>query len=357
MANIQERVAKDGKTTYRVQVRLRGYPSQTATFNRKTDARRWAQQIETAIREGRHFKTAEAKKRTLSELIDRYIEQVLPNKPKSFNKQSAQLLWWKEQLGAYVLADITPALIAEYRDLLLGEMTYRKTKRSNSTVVRYLAALSHAFTIAMKEWGWIDDSPLRKVSKPKEPNGRVRFLDTEERSRLLDACKESKNPYLHPIVVLALATGMRKSEILNLTWGNIDLERNKIVLFETKNGERRVVPLSNHTKAILLSIKEQNPESFFFIFPRQKGQKPQKPIDIRTAWEGVLKEARIRDFRFHDLRHCCASYLLMNGASLAEISEVLGHKTLAMVKRYAHMSEGHAAKIISKMNDSIFGLG
>jgi len=274
MANIQERISKDGKTTYRVQVRLKGYPSQTATFARKTDARRWAQQIETAIREGRHFKTAEAKRRTLAELIDRYIEQILPNKPKSFDKQRAQLLWWKEKLGAYALADITPALVAEYRDLLLGEVTCRGAKRSNSTVVRYLAAISHAFTVAVKEWGWIDDSPLRKVTKPKEPNGRIRFLDSDERSKLLDACKESKNPFLHPIVVLALATGMRKSEILNLTWGNIDFERNKIVLLETKNGEKRVVPLSNHTKAILLSIKEHNPSPSFFVFPRQQGQKP-----------------------------------------------------------------------------------
>ena len=232
MANIQERVSKDGATTYRVQVRLKGYPSQTATFKRKTDAKRWAQQIETAIVEGRHFKTAESKKRTLSELIDRYIERVLPNKPKSFDKQKAQLLWRKEQLGPYALAEITPALVAEYRDNLLGEITCRGKKRSNSTVVRYLAALSHAFTVAVREWGWVEDSPLRKVSKPKESGGRVCFLDTDERTRLLEACKESRNPFLYPIVTLALATGMRRAEILNLTWSNVDFERNKIVLLE-----------------------------------------------------------------------------------------------------------------------------
>ena len=343
MANIQERVSKDGKTTYRVQVRLKGYPTQTASFQRKTDARRWAQQVETAIREGRHFKTAESKKRTLSELIDKYIAQVLPTKPKSYEKQRAQLTWWKEQIGAYALADITPAMIAEYRDKLLDEVTCRGTKRSNSTVVRYMAALSHAFTVAVREWGWIEDSPLRKVTKPKEPSGRVRFLDNEECARLLEVCKESRCSYLLSIVTLALATGMRKGEILNLTWSNIDLERNRVVLLETKNGDKRVVPLSNHTKEILLALREQNSEPSFFVFPRQKGQKPQKPIDIRTAWEAALKKADIHNFRFHDLRHSCASYLLMNGASLAEISEVLGHRTLAMVKRYAHMSEGHAA--------------
>jgi len=112
MANIQERVSKDGKVTYRVQVRLKGYSTQTASFQRKTDARRWAQQVETAIREGRYFKTAESKKRTLSELIDKYIAQVLPTKPKSYEKQRAQFIWWKEPIGAYALADITPAMIA-----------------------------------------------------------------------------------------------------------------------------------------------------------------------------------------------------------------------------------------------------
>lgn len=355
MATIQERTGKDGKSTYRVQVRLKGFPAQTATFKRKTDARRWAQHIETAIAEGRHFKTAEAKKRTLAELIDRYIQQVLPTKPKSFEKQKAQLLWWKRQLGPYALADVTPALVAEQRDKLLQEVTYRGKKRSNSTVVRYLAALSHAFTVAVREWGWVDDSPTRKVTKPKEPQGRIRFLDADERIRLLAACKESKNPFLYPIVVLALATGMRRAEILNLTWANIDFERNKIVLLETKNGDKRVVPLAGYTRTILSSIKENSTEGSFFVFPRQKGQKPQKPIDIRKAWEAALERAQIRNFRFHDLRHCCASYLLMNGASLAEISEVLGHRTLAMVKRYAHMSEGHAAGIVSKMNESIFG--
>ena len=355
MANIQKRVSKDGKVTYRVQIRLKGYPTQTASFQRKTDASRWAQQVETAIREGRHFKTAESKKRTLSELIDKYIAQVLPTKPKSLEKQKAQLTWWKEQLGAYSLADITPAMIAEYRDRLLEEVTRRGTKRSNSTVVRYMAALSHAFTVAVREWGWIEDSPLRKVTKPKEPSGRVRFLDDDERGRLLDACKESRSPYLLPIVTLALATGMRKGEILNLTWGNINFERNRIILLETKNGDKRVVPLSNHTKGILFSIREQNSEPSFFVFPRPTGQKPQKPLDIRTAWDAALERAQIKNFRFHDLRHCCASYLLMNGASLAEISEVLGHRTLAMVKRYAHMSEGHAAKIVSQMNENIFG--
>ncbi len=355
MANIQERKTKDGKVSYRAQVRLKGYPAQTATFLRITDARKWVQQVESAIRDGRHFKTAEAKKHTLGDLVDRYINEGILDAKKDGKKQKTQLLWWKEQLGVYLLSDITPALIAEYRDILLKGITYRGTKRSPSTAVRYLAALSHAFSVACKEWGWIDDSPLRKVSKPREARGRVRFLDQSERERLLQACQESKNSYIYTIVVLALSTGMRYSEIMNLTWKDIDLERKRIILHETKNGDRRVVSLAGHALELLIQHESKRRIDTVLLFPSQRGQKPQKSVNFRGSWQTALKKAEIADFRFHDLRHSCASYLAMNGASSPEIAEVLGHKTLQMVKRYAHLSEAHTAGVIEKMNEKIFG--
>ena len=179
MATIQQRKMRDGNLTYRVLVRLKGHPVQTATFQRKTDAKKWAAQTESAIQEGRYFKTTEAKKHTLNDLIKRYIKDVLPQKPKSAAKQRAQLLWWSEQIGAYSLADVTPALISECRDHLMNGVTYRGAYRSAATTNRYLAALSHAFTIAMKEWGWIEHNPLNKIRKCKEPRGRVRFLSED----------------------------------------------------------------------------------------------------------------------------------------------------------------------------------
>ena len=355
MATIQERKTDDGKIAYRVQVRLKGYPPQTATFARITDARKWAQQVESAIRDGRHFKTAESKKHTLKELIDRYIEDVIPNKKKNGRKQATQLLWWRAQLGDYLLSDITPALIAEHRDNLLRGITYRGAKRSPATAVRYLAALSHAFTIACKEWGWIEDSPLRKVTKPKEARGRVRFLDTPEREKLLWACREAKSSYLYIVVVLALSTGMRQGEIMNLSWNDVDLKKGRITLHETKNGERRIVPLVGHALELLRRHETKRQIATALLFPAKKGQKPQKAINLRGAWEAALQKAEINDFRFHDLRHSCASYLAMNHASLAEIAEVLGHKTLQMVKRYAHLSEAHPAGVVESMNEKIFG--
>lgn len=352
MASIKEKKDKDGKIRFYVQIRIKGCKPQYGSFKRKTDAERWIQQIESAIREGRHFKTTEAKKHTLGQLIDRYIADVLPTKKKCEQRQGAQLLWWKSQIGCYLLSDLTPSIIAEKRDVLLKGITKQGKQRSPSTVVRYMAALSHALTIAVKEWGWLEDSPISKVTKPKEPRGRVRFLDEEERAKLLTAIKDSTNIYLYTIVVLALSTGMRQGEILNLKWSDVDLEKERVILHETKNGEIRQVAIAGHALDLLKQLDKIRRLDTHLLFP---GKSPKKPIDIRSAWESALKKADISNFKFHDLRHTAASYLAMNGASLAEISEVLGHKTLAMVKRYAHLSATHTAGVITRMNEKIFG--
>lgn len=128
---------------------------------------------------------------------------------------TTQLLWWKSQIGHCLLSDLTPALIAEQRDSLLKGTTFKKTTRS-STVVRYLAALSHVLKVATKEWGWINDSPMRKVTKPKEPRVRIRFLDENERKALLIVCQESSNTFLYPAFVLSISTGMRQGELMGL---------------------------------------------------------------------------------------------------------------------------------------------
>jgi len=352
MASIKKRKDKEGKTHYQVHVRLKGQDPQYATFDRLTDAKKWAQDTEVAIREGRHFKTSEAKKHSLAKMIDRYIENVMPTKPECMQGQAAQLLWWKKQIGSKLLADVTPSLVAEQRDKLLKENTKRGRLRSPSTVVRYMAVLSHAFTVAVKEWGWLQDSPTRKVTKPKEPRGRVRFLSDEERISLLKACKQSPNPYLYPVVVVALSTGMRQAEIMNLKWSDVDLRKGRIVLHKTKNGDIRVVPVAGLALQTLKELDKVRRIDTMLLFP---GHDPKKPIDLRFPWENVLKVAEINDFRFHDLRHSAASYLAMNGASLTEIAEVLGHRTFAMVKRYSHLSESHTAGVVARMNERIFG--
>ncbi len=364
MASIQKRILKDGTTTYRVQIRMKGHPPGRATFKRLTDAKLWAKNTESAMAEGRHFKTRESQKHTTADMLDRYIGNVLPTmKPKEAKERKQVFAWFKTQIGDYTLADTTPAKIVECRDKLLSEPSHLGIPRAPATVARYLAVLSAVFTTAVNEWGWLDDSPMRKVKNPSLPRGRIRFLSEDEtvgdqlvegeRSRLLRACKESSNPYLYPVVVLALSTGMRQGEIMGLTWQAVDLKQDRITLHETKNGEIRVVPVAGHALELLKEHSRVRPIDTPLLFPGKV--KRTKPIDLRTPWKNALKAAEIEDFRFHDLRHSAASYLAMNGASLAEIAETLGHKTLAMVKRYSHLSEAHNAKVISKLDQRIFG--
>ena len=234
--------------------------------------------------------------------------------------------------------------------------------RGPATIVRYLAVLSHVFGVAVKEWGWLEDNPLAKVRKPKEPRGRVRFLSDDERERLLAECK--RNPDLYAAVVLALSTGGRRMEILGLRWSQVDLIRRVAVLHETKNGERRVLPLTGPALELLRERSRVRRVDTDLVFPGRvkprrssdhKTLSEPKPIDLRTPFATALRRAGIQDFRWHDLRHSAASYLAMNGASLAEIAEVLGHKTLQMVRRYAHLSEAHTAGVLERMNAKIFG--
>jgi integrase len=352
MATITLRTASNGAKSYKVEIRLKGHPAQRATFDRLTDARKWAQATEAAIREGRHFKTTEAKRHTLADLVERYAREILPGK-KDGAHQGRQLEWWKAQIGAYALADVTPALIAETRDKLAAQITPRGKSTSPATVVRYLAVLSHAFSVGVKEYGWVDSNPLAKVSKPKEPRGRIRFLSDDERARLLAACRESESPDLYPAVILALSTGARAQEILGLRWSQIDFGRRVATLYQTKNGETRVLPLAGSALELLRERSKVRRLDTDRVFPgrRHAGN----PVDLRAPFEVALKRAEIVDFRWHDLRHTAASYLAMNGASLAEIAEVLGHKTLAMVKRYAHLSEAHTAGVVERMNARFLG--
>lgn len=368
MAAIEERTDKQGKTTYRVKVRLKGHPVQSATFDRKTDAKRWASATESAIREGRHFKTTEAKRHTLSDLIDRYKREVLPTKSVATQKaQGPHLEWWRKKLGERLLADITPSVLSEHKTILCTEPMPSPVRRGTATadtpgivryrgpatVIRYMAALSHPFTVAVKEWGWLEHNPMERVSKPREPKGRVRFLSREELDRFIKAINESPNPDLYAAALLALSTGARRMEVMGMRWHQVDLKRQVIILEVTKNGERRALPLAGPALLVMTERSKVRRIDSDLVFPSSLN--PARPVDLTVPFKAALGIAKIEDFRWHDLRHTAASYLAMNGASLAEIAEVLGHKTLQMVKRYSHLSTEHVHKVVSRMNTAMFG--
>lgn len=360
MATIVERKTADrigpdgkkieGKPRYTVMVRLKGHPPQTETFGSKTLAKDWARRTEAEIRQGLYFRTVEAKKRTLNDLIDRYLKGGFHGKPASKGKYKTHLDWWRAHLGHYFLIDVTPSRIAECRDKLLEGQTYRGTKRSPATVNRYLATLSDCLTYGVKECQWLDANPIGAIRKCQEPPGRVRYLSDDERVALIAACRESASSILLPVVLIALTTGSRHGEIMGLTWADVDLERGLVIYRDTKNGTTRSAPLVGEAKEILSAMAPEKKDPAALVFGANG-----KPANIREPFETALSRAGIVDFRFHDLRHTAASYLAMSGATLAEIASVLGHKTLAMVKRYAHMSEQHTAGVVARMTEKYFG--
>ena len=348
MATIELRVAADGKKSYRVKIRMRGSPTVSGTFERKSDAKKFADEASTSIRNEKYFGRVKGQDHTVEELIDKYCEEVLIKKKlKTQVGQTPQLKWWKKELGRYTLAAISPKLLTECTSRL------KKSKdgiRSDTTVKRYMAVLSHVFTKAVKAWRWVDENPFRKVEYPSEPKGRVRFLTADEQKELLAACEKSQNPNLYPLVLLALATGGRKAELLGLRWQDVDTINGQITFRDTKNGESRSVPVRGVALDHLRRIPRTECE---LVFPNEKGT---GPASIRHAWEAAVSEAALQDFRFHDLRHTCASYLAMSNATTIEIAAVLGHKTLAMVKRYSHLSEQHTANTLDRMTSKFIGI-
>jgi integrase len=348
MATIQARRGREGRVTWRVIIRRKGHPPQTASFERKTDASDWAREIEAAMRAGRAFVGTEARRQSFSDLLARYREDVLPQYDQGEQKKRDQRLkWWEERLGHARLADITPAAIAECKSRLArgGEgVTPSGKPLSPATQVRYLAGLSHVLNHAVRELGWIDANPAEKVRRPREPRGRVRFLSEDERKRLLEACRRSADRRLYPLVMLALGTGARQGELMRLGWEDLDLQRQTAILHKTKNGERRALALS---PPVLTAVREWGSIrqlGIDLVFGKRRAKS-----FPRKAWDSAVEEAKLADFTFHDLRHTFASYLAMSGATLAELAAALGHKTLAMVKRYAHLTEQHTSQVVNRM--------
>jgi integrase len=359
MATIQKRVGRNGDTVYRVQIRLKGFSPESASFERLTDAKAWAAKTETDIRAGRHF--GQAKRRTFNDLADEY---------QKYAKDVTRLNYWRSVFGRDLLDTITPARIGKARDKLLSEETTRfktpatgnanldakreRSLRTGSTVNRYLASLSSCLAYGVKEHGWIERNPCERVKKPKESEGRVRFLADDERHRLIHACRP--HPDLYLAVILSLTTGARQAEIMTLQWSQIDFAHHVIQLTKTKNNDRRAVPLVGEAFSLLQARGKVRSLKDNRVFPPTARAKKANCLDLRAPWETALEAANIKDFHWHDLRHTAASFMVMNGVSLVELAKVLGHRTLQMVLRYSHLLEGHIVATGQKLADRL-GVG
>jgi len=249
----------------------------------------------------------------------------------------------KPFFGGQRLADISPFLIEKFK------RSRKELGRSEVTINRELAFLKNLFTMAMK-WGKASENPMKQVRLFREDNGRTRFLTEEEEAHLLACC----GPYLRPIVITALHTGFRKSELLSLRWADVDFRRQTITVRAAyaKNGEARSVPmtavLTDTLKAIRINAAPTAP-----VFRTREGR-PYRHIS--TAFGTAMRRAGITDFTFHDLRHTFASRLVMGGVDLTTVKELMGHKHITMTLRYAHLAPGHkrsAIAVLDRLADKV----
>ncbi len=346
---IQRRIGRDGDVRYRVQVRRKGHPPVCRTFARLADALAFQAKVETTVNEGGALPGQEARRRTVGDAIDRYIEAVIEQR--SDHSAKGHLRFWRGRLGSLRIGSVTADHVAAGRDHLSAQKTRLGRPMAPATVKLHLETLSAMFKYARRELRWCTHNPCADVRRPRPAEGRVRFLLDHERAALLEATAASPEKRLHPLVVLALSTGARAGELLNLKWRDVDLERGVAVLHKTKNGERRALSIKGGARTLLKAMHSDDQDLDEHVFGN-----PVNPIfDYRQSWLAAKEAAGVQDFRFHDLRHSAASYLAMDGASTSEIAAVLGHKTLAMVKRYAHLSDSHVATVVERMNRRIFG--
>lgn len=356
MASIAQATLKDGRRRYRVRVRIGGQ-YRSATKPNRAEARRWAEQMERYFCLDRRSPLGQSEILTLSELVTKYERQVLRYKKRhTYRQQLQQLKWWERYFGSGCrLVEITPPRISAAKEEL--------APRSPATINRYLAILSHVFARAVKEWRCMEINPARDVERLPEPKERTRWLRFSERRDLLFACTTSTNRMLYTIVILALSTGARKCEIRGMRWDSLDLNRTMSVggrsipvgryfLEETKTDESRQLVIYGEALEAMRKLEAMRQPGAIWCFPSP--QDPSRPIDFRTAWERALDKSGIADFCFHDLRHSAASYLGEQGASLAQIGAILGHKTQATTKKYTHFTSSGTEHLVAKMNSSLF---
>ena len=244
------------------------------------------------------------------------------------------------------------------REKVTGEPRWKELgRRKPATLNRLKSTLSALFV-------WAKDrrrrllpatwpNPCRDIPSDREDNERVRFLSADERDRLLKASRVSAWSRLHLLVLMALVTGARRGELLSLRWRDVDLDAATALVGRGKNGEPRVLPLTDLVIAELRRhAGRQNP--YALVFSRYD---PAKPAQFSTAWRRAMALAQIENFRFHDLRHSCASYLAQSGASLLEIADVLGHKQLDVTRRYAHLTVDTKRQLVQRVLGQIGGAG
>jgi integrase len=291
------------------------------------------------VREGKLPEVRQiAKSYTFRELAEEYL--VWAKRQKSFVSKKSRVKQLVEVFGNYPLNSFSTHMIDKFQ-------TERLARYKPASVNRLIEVLKHMFRKA-EEWEMVGKEALEKVRRVKlipENNRRLRFLSQEECQALIEKC----DSHLRPIVITALNTGMRKGEILNLKWDQVDLKHGFILLEETKNGERREIPINKTLRQTLEGLPRHIRSPYVFWH----GEEGKPYQEVKKSFSSALKKAGIKDFTFHDLRHCFASHLVMAGCDLKTVQELLGHKTLTMTLRYAHLAPSHKVKAVGILDKTL----
>lgn len=313
---------------WRVKVRRKGYPPQSASFDTRAEAEAWARDVEGEMDRGVFKPRREAERTTLYQALERYKDEYIPRLKSWRSAESMIKLWQADPLAQRSLASIGSNDLAKWR------RDAEATGVAASTIRNKLNLLSGVFRVAAQEWGMGGlDNPRRNVSNPPMPKGRDRRLTSDEEKAILDVL-DAESPDFGRLVRLALETAMRMGEIAGLKWRDVNLKDRVIRLRDTKNGEERAVPLS---KVAVTVLKEQRPED----------AKPDDRVfgyqhdSISQKWSRLIEDLEIEGLRFHDLRHEAVSRLFERGLDPMQVAAISGHKTMQMLRRYTHHRVTH----------------
>lgn len=295
------------------------------SFDSKLEAEKWARDLETQVdRFGSAPDTKILETTTLGDLLERYQRDVSPTKRGYVQEIQRIDVLRRHDLAHRTLVGLSQQDIASFRDERLQTV-------AASTTVRELAILSHVVEVAIRDWGLpLNRNVVKMVRRPIIRNERSRRLQPDEEQILLAGCDAGKTPCLKTLLIVAVETGMRRSELLGLQWSDTSHNRRVVTLHMTKNGDRREVPLSQRAFQALMDWKEQHTVDASTIFPLTAGA-------LEQAWRRLLVRVEIKDLRFHDLRHEAVSRLFEKGLNVMEVSSISGHRELRMLRRYSHL--------------------
>jgi len=274
-----------------------------------------------------------------SVLLKQYEEYAMTNW-RDYNRQKYFLSAFGKHFGDTPLSQITSWNIEKWKSDL------RKTLKPTS-VNRHMTVLKHMFKKAV-EWGLVKTNPTVGIKRFPEADPRTRFLTEDELERLLAACKEQKRqPWLLPLVTVAVHTGMRQGELLGLRWSNVDLNRGLITLQQDKTLKIKSIPINEAAREALIWLDKHRYGDHVFMY---HWQKPIGKANVQESIYKVCSKAGIDDFTFHGIRHTFGSHLVMAGVDLATVSKLMGHTKINMTMRYAHLAPKHEAEAVAKLN-------